>query len=204
MLRLSQIWLVWLSSFCVLLVSFFEHSSPLPQPYPQPTSHKIFQALLSLVTSFGISLFFWGVVFAFSGERYFVINVCALDMPWLILSPLGRQLGNRYGNTHTHTLVYFSIRPWKWSPSVVSNSLQPYRLWPTRLLRPWDFPGKNIGVGCHFLLQEIFPTQGSNPALLHCKQTLYCLSHQGIHLYVLKTISSCDTSNSSPTIQGLS
>ena len=35
------------------------------------------------------------------------------------------------------------------------------------------------GVGCHFLLQRIFPTQGSNPGLLHCRQKLYCLSHQG-------------------------
>ena len=42
---------------------------------------------------------------------------------------------------------------------------------------PWGFPGKNTGVGCHFLLQGIFPTQGSNLGLLHCRQTLYCLSH---------------------------
>ena len=34
------------------------------------------------------------------------------------------------------------------------------------------FPGKNTGVGCHFLLQGIFPTQGSNPGVLHCRQTL--------------------------------
>ena len=44
---------------------------------------------------------------------------------------------------------------------------------------PWDFPGKSTGVGCHFLLQGIFPTQGSNPGLLHCRQTLYRLSNQG-------------------------
>ena len=36
---------------------------------------------------------------------------------------------------------------------------------PARLLRPWDFPGKNAGVGSHFLLQGIFPTQGLNPCL---------------------------------------
>ena len=47
------------------------------------------------------------------------------------------------------------------------------------LLHPRDFPCKSTGVGCHFLLQRIFPTQGSNPGLLHCRQTLYCLSHQG-------------------------
>ena len=39
------------------------------------------------------------------------------------------------------------------------------------------FPGKNIGVGCHVLLQGIFPTQGLNLGLLCCRQTLYCLSH---------------------------
>ena len=49
----------------------------------------------------------------------------------------------------------------------------------TRLLRPWDFPGKSTAVGCHFLLQEIFPTQRLNPGLPHCRQTLYRLSHQG-------------------------
>ena len=46
-------------------------------------------------------------------------------------------------------------------------------------LSPWDFPGKSTGVSCHFLLQGIFLTQGSNPGLLHCRQTLYPLSHQG-------------------------
>ena len=48
-----------------------------------------------------------------------------------------------------------------------------------RLLSPWDFPGMNTGVGCHFLLQKIFPTKGSNPGFLHCRQTLYHLSYQG-------------------------
>ena len=42
-----------------------------------------------------------------------------------------------------------------------------------------NFPGKSTGVGCHFLLQGILPTQGLNLGLLHCGQTLYCLSHQG-------------------------
>ena len=50
---------------------------------------------------------------------------------------------------------------------------------PARLLYPWDFPGKITGVGCHFLLQGIFPTQGLNLGLLHCRQTLYRLSHKG-------------------------
>ena len=42
---------------------------------------------------------------------------------------------------------------WKWSRSVVSDSQRPHGLQPTRLLRPWDFPGKSTGVGCHCLLQ---------------------------------------------------
>ena len=42
-----------------------------------------------------------------------------------------------------------------------------------------DSPGKNTGVGCHFLLQGILPTQGLNPGLPHCRQILYLLSHQG-------------------------
>ena len=52
---------------------------------------------------------------------------------------------------------------------------------PTRLLCPWDFPGNTTRVDCHFLLQGIFPTQGSNLGLLHCRQMLYCLIHQGSH-----------------------
>ena len=54
--------------------------------------------------------------------------------------------------------------------SVVSDSLWPPRLQPSRLLCSWDSPGKNFGVGCHFLLQGIFLTQGLNPhhlCLLH-------------------------------------
>ena len=41
---------------------------------------------------------------------------------------------------------------WKWSRSVVSDSSQPHGLQPTRCLRPWDFPGKSTGVGCHCLI----------------------------------------------------
>ena len=51
--------------------------------------------------------------------------------------------------------------------SVVSNSLQPHGLQPTRLLCPWNLRGKKTGVGCHFLCQGIFLTQGSNMHLLY-------------------------------------
>jgi len=52
---------------------------------------------------------------------------------------------------------------------------------PARLLGPWDFPGKNsgAGVGCHFLLQGIFPTQGPNLCLLHWQMDSLPLSYQG-------------------------
>ena len=63
--------------------------------------------------------------------------------------------------------------------------MQPCGLYPTRLLHPWDSPGKNTGVGCHFLLQGIFPTEGSNPGLLHCRQMLYPLNHLILCLYFL-------------------
>jgi len=58
-----------------------------------------------------------------------------------------------------------------------------------------DFPGKNTGVGCHFLLQEIFPTQGLNPGLPHHRQTLYRLSHQGRSGYAYILADHCKDSN---------
>ena len=51
--------------------------------------------------------------------------------------------------------------------SVTSDSLRPQGLQLARLLCPWNFPCKNTGVGCYFLLQGIFPTKGSNPHFLH-------------------------------------
>ena len=51
-------------------------------------------------------------------------------------------------------------------------TLRPHGLWPARVLCPWDSPGKNAGVDCHALLQGIFPPQGLNLGLLHCRQIL--------------------------------
>ena len=62
--------------------------------------------------------------------------------------------------------------------SPVQLSVTPWTV-ATRPHGPWDLPGKNTGLGCHFLLQGIFPTQGSNLGLLHCRWILYCLSPQG-------------------------
>ena len=60
------------------------------------------------------------------------------------------------------------------SHSVMSNFLQPHGLHS-----PWNSLGQNTGVGSLFLLQGIFPNQGSNPGLPHCRQILYQLSHKG-------------------------
>ena len=79
------------------------------------------------------------------------------------------------------TIGPISVHSMKWSEVIQScpTLCNPMDCSPLRLLCPWDSPGKNTGVGCHFLLQGIFPTQGSNLGLLHCRQTLYPLSHQG-------------------------
>ena len=62
------------------------------------------------------------------------------------------------------------------SHSVVSNSLQLHELY---IYSPWNSPGQNMGMGSIFLLQWVFPTQGLNRGLLHCRQVLYQLSHKG-------------------------
>ena len=67
--------------------------------------------------------------------------------------------------------------------------LPSHGLQTTRLLCPWGFPGKNAGVSCHFFLQWIFSTQGSNLSLLHWQADSLPVSHQGnpkIIIYQLK------------------
>ena len=88
-------------------------------------------------------------------------------------------------HTHTHTHTYWFLHLnclWKMKVLVAQSCLT--------LCHSMDFqcfscPGKNTGVGSHSLLQSIFPTQGSNPGLLHCRQTLYHPSHQGSPIYLL-------------------
>ena len=58
--------------------------------------------------------------------------------------------------------------------SFMSHSFRPHGLYS-----PWNSPGQNTGVASCSLLQGIFPTHGSNPGLLHCRQILYQLSHHG-------------------------
>ena len=82
-------------------------------------------------------------------------RACFLSVPAVLQGQLGTAT---HGESH----------------SVVSNFLQPHGLYS-----PWNSPGQNTGVGSHSLLQGIFPTQGSNPGLPHCRRILYQLSHHG-------------------------
>ena len=65
--------------------------------------------------------------------------------------------------------------------SLLSNSLQHHRLLAARVLGSWNFPAKNTGMGCHFLLQGIFLTQGSNPHFL-CKEPRSALESRRVSL----------------------
>ena len=84
--------------------------------------------------------------------------------------------------TELNWIVYESESHW-----VVSSSLLSHGLYS-----PWNSPGQNTGVGKLSLLQGIFPTQGSNPGLPHCRQILYQLSHQeslyGLYLCTVKSL----------------
>ena len=79
-----------------------------------------------------------------------------------------------FGNTKFNWLLCLScvIVVFVYSLNCV-RLLWPPELYPARLLCPWDFPGKNTGVSCHFLLHGFFPTQGLKPPFLHCRQILY-------------------------------
>ena len=69
--------------------------------------------------------------------------------------------------------AHYKVSMWSERRSVRSDSLQPHGLYS-----PWNSSGQNTGVGSRFLLQAIFPTQGLNPGLSHCRHILYQLSHQ--------------------------
>ena len=88
---------------------------------------------------------------------------------------------------HTHTLI---LSPFLSHVVVLVVQLCPTFCDPMDCspLCPWDSSGKNTGVSSHSLLQGFFPTQESNPGLLHCRWILYHLSYQGSHTYTHKTV----------------
>ena len=79
--------------------------------------------------------------------------------PWTAAHQAPPSLGfsrQKYWNGLPCPSPMHESEKWKWSRSVVSDSLRPHGLQPTRLPRPWDFPGKSTGVGCHRLLRKPF------------------------------------------------
>ena len=97
-------------------------------------------------------------------EKIMLENVAKRSISYLEL--VVKLLGNHWQDLRTEKLEC-SVT------SVMSNSLQPHGQHPARLPCSRDLPAKNTGVGCHALLQRIFPIQGLNPhllCLLHCRQ----------------------------------
>ena len=84
------------------------------------------------------------------------------------------------------------------SRSVVSDSLQPHRLYS-----PWNSPGQNTGVGSHALLQRIFLTQGSKPGIPHCRRILYHLVHRNLSQLDVRCLGWGDKSSSSEAPRAL-
>ena len=84
----------------------------------------------------------------------------------------------RFGWSKKHWVLFHPLLKWSESGLVMSESVMPWTMKPVRLLCLWNSPGKNTGVGCHSLLQGLFPCQGWNLGLLHCEQILYCMSHK--------------------------
>ena len=101
-----------------------------------------------------------------SYEISFIIYSYLLS-PVLRISLLTDTAGDRIGLPHKTVL----------SCSVVSDSLRPCGLQPTRLFCPWDSPGKYTGVGCHFLPQGVFHTQGLNPYIRDVRVLSYTYLH---------------------------
>ena len=85
-----------------------------------------------------------------------------------------RRRGQRQRMRWLDGIIASMDMKWSESHSVASNTLQPHGLYS-----PWNSPGHNTGVGRLFLLQGIFPNQGLDPGLLHCRWILYQLSHKG-------------------------
>ena len=130
---------------------------------------QVFQFLYILTSTSCLSFFFWYLHVIFFGVQLSHVKFIHIVVRSLLLicRPLSSSSQTEMKSENvSHSVMYGPLNPMDCSPpgsSVHGNS-----------------PGKNIGVGCHSLLQGIFPIQGSNLGLLYCRQILYRLSHQRI------------------------
>ena len=95
-------------------------------------------------------------------------QACSITLPTVVSPSLGLIALTHFSRMLEEKVVKGA------KVKVVSDSLQSHGLYS-----PGNSPGQNTGVGSRSLLQGIFPTQGSNPGLQHCRQILYQLSHKG-------------------------
>ena len=121
-------------------------------------------------------------------NRCFCITVCKLQEITLLRVEFAFVHGDQYHETQdmSRTLIFLQktlrsrcAATKGVSHSVVSDSLRPHGLQPAGLLCPWNSPGKNTGVVAIPFSRGIFPIQGSNLGLPHCRQVFYHLNHQG-------------------------
>ena len=101
------------------------------------------------------------VAISFSNAWKWKVKVKSLSRVWLLVNPwtaahqappsLGFSRQEHWSGWPFPSAMHESEK-WKWSLSVVSDPQRPHGLQPSRLLLPWDFPGKSTGVGCHCLL----------------------------------------------------
>ena len=97
----------------------------------------------------------------------------------------GEKINHQLSRAITSTIKMFILIARMLSHFSHVDSLWPHGLYPTRLFCSWDYPGKNTGVGCHFLLQGIFPTQELNPH--HFGSYVIWVTKNGNHKYSLCT-----------------
>ena len=138
-----------------LVIFFFQNQSPYNQaPYTQPSSISPVIQFAPAMPSAGA---FPDTFCSFLSSSP-TLHRCFTNHDWSSQHLSSRQLGECY-------LLFSGV--FSVELMCAFNSLRSHELQPARLLCPWNFPGKTTGVGCHFLLQGIFPTQASNLCLLH-------------------------------------
>ena len=147
---------------------------PLPSPVPNGFLNIFlcYPLLRSCVVSLLASLFHRGGCSARVDD--------SPDVSFQLISGVAKALTNaqatpcdKWCRLHGAPEMYKLSVKWKWKLLVVSDSF-----WPHGLYSLWNSPGQNTGVGSRSLFQGIFPTQGLNPGLLHCRWILYQLSHK--------------------------